>query len=112
MSGGTTAPPAMPVVMRPDISFSAPGLAESARENITEYIEEIEYPTSPIPAAAEISESAAAVAARENNPAAPYAVGAHRADFVRLFGQFERLPKNIRKRFYSCFKYAHKNPFI
>ena len=42
MRGGTTAPPAMPVVMRPDISFSAPGLAESARENITEYIEEIE----------------------------------------------------------------------
>ena len=32
-----------------------------ARENITEYIEEIEHPTSPIPAAAEISEPAAAV---------------------------------------------------
>ena len=51
----------MPVVMRPEISFSDSGFAESARENITEYIEEIEYPTSPIPAAAEISEPAAAV---------------------------------------------------
>lgn len=55
--GGIAAPPAIPVVINPDISFSESGISLSARENTTEYIDDIEYPTSPIPANAAISDS-------------------------------------------------------
>ena len=44
ITGGIAAPPAIPVVINPDISFSESGISLSARENTTEYIDDIEPP--------------------------------------------------------------------